>query len=339
MSQSGITTGQDAFLDIVANLVGILIILIVIVGAQAGAAARLSVAVDQDLQSLINQAVIRTDRQDRDLKKLEIDNEQLETLIDQEQALARQLTDVRHQRMVELETVRQLVQQQTRDLDQRTRQALANKTRQHQLTKELADVQATLVALESEAALTQSRKTTHTTTETIEHYPNPIARTVFSQEVHFRLAGGKLIWVPLDELVDTMKQHWRLIAENKSFQKTRQTVGPVGNFRLQYDLDSRGEGTQRQVQFRKFSLIPVDQNAGEPVDWALGASDSQWRGRLAIYPPEKTTVSIWVYPDSYQQHATVKTWLHDQGFQMASWPMEPGRLISGSPDGLKTSAQ
>ena len=30
-----ITTGQDSFLDIVANLVGVLIILVVIVGAQA----------------------------------------------------------------------------------------------------------------------------------------------------------------------------------------------------------------------------------------------------------------------------------------------------------------
>ena len=33
-----ITTGQDSFLDIVANLVGVLIILVVIVGAQATSA-------------------------------------------------------------------------------------------------------------------------------------------------------------------------------------------------------------------------------------------------------------------------------------------------------------
>jgi len=209
MSQSSITTGQDAFLDIVANLVGILIILIVIVGAHAGAAAR------------IHQAVLQSDRQERALKKLEIDNEQLETLIDQEKEFTRQLTDVRHQRLVELETVRQLVKKQTKDLDQKEREAFLAKTDQQELQQELTDLEETLAALNSAAAATPL---SNTKTETIEHFPNPIARTVFSKEVHFRLLGGKLVWVPLDELVDTMKQHWRLIAENKSFQKTKQTV-------------------------------------------------------------------------------------------------------------------
>ena len=335
MSQSNITTGQDAFLDIVANLVGILIILIVIVGAQAGAAARSAVAVDKDLESNIHQAVLETQRQELALRELEIDNEQLETLIDQEKAYARQLTDVRHQRLVELETVRQLVKKQTKDLDQKDRDAFLAKTNQQNLKRKLTDAKATLAALNSADVSPKS----NTKTETIDHYPNPIARTVFSQEIHFRLYKGKLVWVPLDELVETMKQHWRLIAENKSFQKTKQTVGPVGNFRLQYDLDSRGQGADRRVQFRKFNLIPVDQNAGEPVDWALQSSQSQWSTRLANYSPQTTTVSVWAYPDSYQEHSEIKKWLHTQGYQMASWPMEHGRLISGSPDGFKTSAQ
>ncbi len=335
MNKSSITTGQDAFLDIVANLVGILIILIVIVGAHAGAAARAIVAVDKDLESNIHQAVLQSQRQELELKKLEIDNEQLETLIDHEKAYARQLTDVRHQRMVELETVRQLVHKQTNELDQKDKAAFVAKTKQLDLQRQLADAQATLAALESAKASTEPM----TKTETIEHYPSPIARTVFTQEVHFRLANGKLLWVPLDELVDAMKQHWRLIAENKSFQKTKQTIGPVGNFRLQYDLDSRGQGAKRRVQFRKFDLIPVDQNAGEPVDLALQSDRSQWMSRLKKYSPETTTVSVWVYPDSYQEHSEIKNWLHSHGYQMASWPMEHGRLISGSPDGFKTSAQ
>jgi len=335
MSQSSITTGQDAFLDIVANLVGILIILIVIVGAQAGAVARGVVDVDQDLESNIHQAVLQTQRQELALKKLEIDNEQLETLIDHEKEYARQLTDVRHQRLVELETVRQLVQQQTKDLDQRARDAFLAKTKQQNLQRQLTDAKVTLAALNSADSAAKS----NTKTETIDHYPSPIARTVFSQEIHFRLYKGKLVWVPLDDLTELMKQDWRVISENKSFQKTKQTVGPVGNFRLQYDLASRGEGVNRRVQFRKFSLIPVDQNAGEQVDLALQSNQSQWSTRLGLYSPKTTTVSVWAYPDSYKDHAKIKKWLHTHGYQMASWPMEHGRLISGSPDGFKTSAQ
>ena len=335
MSQSAITTGQDAFLDIVANLVGILIILIVIVGAHAGATARGTAAIDENLESNIHQAMLQAQRQELELKKLEIDNEQLETLIDQEKALARQLTEVRHQRLVELETVRQLVKKQTQELDQKQRDTFLAKTKQQNLQRSFNEAKATLVALEN----ARSSKKSETKTETIDHYPNPIARTVFSKEVHFRLYNGKLVWVPLDELVEAMKQHWRLIAENKSFLKTKQTVGPVGNFRLQYDLDSQGEGKRRRVQFRKFNLFPVDQNAGETVDWALANDRSQWSTRLAIYTPETTTVSVWVYPDSYREHAQIKQWLHSHGYQMASWPMEHGRFISGSPDGFKTSAQ
>ena len=335
MSQSSINTGQDAFLDIVANLVGILIILVVIVGAHAGAAARAVVAVDKDLESNIHLAELQTQRQELELNKLEIDNEQLETLIDHEKAYARQLTEVRHQRLVELETVRQLVQKQTKDLNQNEQDAFLAKTKQQNLERKLDDAKVTLAALES--ARLSAKPITKT--ETIDHYPSPIARTVFSQEIHFRLLKGKLVWVPLDELVETMKQDWRLVAENKSFQKTKQTVGPVGNFRLQYDLDSHGQGAKRRVQFRKFNLIPVDQNAGEPVDLALKSDQSQWATRLRVYPPKTTTVSIWVYPDSYQEHFEIKKWLHARGYQIASWPMEHGRLISGSPDGLKTSAQ
>jgi len=309
--------------------------LVVIVGAHAGAAAREVVPVDEDLESKIHKAVLQTRQQELTLRKLETDNEQLETLIDHEKALARELTEVRHQRLVELETVRQLVEKQTLELDQKDQEALLAKNSQLKLQRQLADLEETLAALNSASLPTKS----NTKTETIEHYPNPIARTVFSQEVHFRLYQGKLVWVPLDELVDTMKQHWRLIAENKSFQKTKQTVGPVGNFRLQYDLASRGEGANRRVQFRKFSLIPVDQNEGEPVKLALQSAQSQWATRLAGYTPKTTTVSIWVYPESYREHAEIKTWLHDHGYQMASWPMEHGRLISGSPNGFKTSAQ
>jgi hypothetical protein len=335
VSKSSITTGQDAFLDIVANLVGILIILIVIVGAHAGAAARSALTVDNDLESNIHSAVLQAQRQELELRELEIDNEQLERLIDQEKAYARQLTEVRHQRMVELETVRQLVEKQTNDLDRESKDALLAKATQRELQHQLADAKATLTALESARVSNDPV----TKTETIDHYPNPIARTVFTQEIHFRLLSGRLVWVPLDELVDEMKQHWRLIAENKSFQKTKQTIGPVGNFRLQYDLDSHGKGATRRVQFRKFDLIPVDQNAGEPVEQALKSDQSQWSTRLRMYSPEKTTVSVWVYPDSYQEHTEIKKWLHSHGYQMASWPMEHGRLISGSPDGFKTSAQ
>jgi len=155
--------------------------------AQAGAAARGIVPVDQDLAANIHQAVLQTQRQELALRELEIDNEQLETLIDNEKAYARQLTEVRHQRLIELETVRQMVQKQTKDLDEKDREAFLAKTNQQNLQRKLTDAKATLAALNSAEVSPKS----NTKTETIEHYPNPIARTVFSQEIHFRLYKGR----------------------------------------------------------------------------------------------------------------------------------------------------
>ena len=333
MSQSNMSQGQDAFLDIIANLVGILIILIVIVGASASQAAKSSVAVDPEVESKIQQASYEAKRQSIALKKITIDNESLEQMIDQEQEIARQLTDVRHQRLVELETVRREIEKQTLQLAAEDRQRLEQDAGQRKLRQRLQSLNASISAVEHLQTGVEKE------TEVIRHYPNPIAKTVFAQEVHFCLSDGKLTWVPLDELVDMMKRHWQLVADNKAFQQTRQTIGPIGNYRLQYDLYSTGTGRNRRVQFRQFSLFPVSRLVGENVAEALSNSRSDWATRLDGHPPSATTVSIWVYPDSYIQHAEVKKWLHEKGFKMASWPLEHGKLISGAPDGFRTTAQ
>ena len=61
--------------------------------------------------------------------------------------------------------------------------------------------------------------------ETIDHYPTPIAKTVFSDEVHFRLRSGRLVHVPMNDLVDQMKRkpgNWkRLMKRLKPLGQSR----------------------------------------------------------------------------------------------------------------------
>jgi hypothetical protein len=115
---------------------------------------------------------------------------------------------------------------------------------------------------------------------------------------------------------------------------------------MQYELvtETLREQTQhgtlerKSVRFNQFFLHPRAGEIGEPVEAAL-AEQSEFREMLSRFEPRKTTVSIWVYPDSYGEHNQIKSWLHENGFQMASWPLEQGRRISGGPNGFKTSAQ
>lgn len=332
--KGNITTGQDAFLDIVANLVGILIILVVLVGAHARSSAsnppEPEVALTDEVAVADLAAYQAASRMDVLIK----DNEEIEVLIDQENAVARQLTDVRHRRLVAIEELKQKLADKQSELDAQDQAFLEQQSETIALERQLKQLTDTVAAV-------SSHKTNTSDAKTIDHYPNPIASTVFSQEVHFRLTGGKLVHVPMDELVNKMKQDWRLIAERRAeFNASRDTIGPIGNFRLQYELEtSAAAGSRRRIRFKRFALFPVVEDAGEPTEVALSNPASHWNAVLKNLNPVQTTVSIWVYPDSFKDHALVKKWLYENKFKMASWPLEFGRLISGGPDGLKTSAQ
>lgn len=332
--KGNITTGQDAFLDIVANLVGILIILVVLVGAHARSNASTTPTPDDQVAEQIAQTNLAAEDSLSRMDVLVQDNEELEVIIDQENAVARQLTEIRHRRLVALEELKQRFEIKQQQLDQQQQKQLAQEAEKIALQRQLKRLSDTTEAV-------SNLKTNASDAKTIDHYPNPIARTVFSQEIHFRLTGGKLVHVPLDELISKMKQQWKLIAERRTqFNNSRDTIGPVGNFRLQYELETSSlAGDRRQIRFKRFALYPVDEDAGEPVAAALGDPQSQWNEMLRNLTPHQTTVSVWVYPGSFQDHATVKQWLYEHKFKMASWPLEFGRLISGGPNGLRTSAQ
>ena len=388
MSQKIISVGQDSFLDIVANLVGVLIILIVVVGAQAKSNFEESAAKNatESLANLANEtanvestvqateseskaiedsiaayaefqqqsdAIEKLQKETRladdEVSKLERDNFDLENKIHQHEQISANMTDRRHAMLLQMEMVRRDIESRQAKLDE-DQQVAANLARQKsEWAFELTELENEITAMQVNFEKTEPG--------TIDHFPNPIAETVFSQEVHFRLSGGRLSYVPMDELIGLMKTEWKFKAEKlQRSSVTRETVGPIGNFRMQYELEARSvpasqtSAAQRMVRFKHFTLHPVNPVAGESIDQALGLSAaidrsgratnrSQWLTILSGKPAASTTVSIWVYPDSYEEHGRLKKWLHENGFKMASWPLEMGRMISGGPDGFRTSAQ
>jgi len=232
MSVKEITAGQDSFLDIIANLVGVLIILVVLVGAQAKKSwiptseepppsAELT-----ELQSQIAQA-------DTQVKNRQLENQEIEQRAAQEVTAVLQLTEQRHRMLVQIEIVEQQLEKQKQErrkkLDAVQRAALAQHEKRIQLESQLAAIRA-----EGDAVSASQPKK-----EIIEHYPNPIAKTVFSDEIHFHLKEGRIAYVPFDGLIHKMKSEWEVKAEKlRTAHHTLETVGPIGNFRLQYELQS-----------------------------------------------------------------------------------------------------
>jgi hypothetical protein len=60
---------------------------------------------------------------------------------------------------------------------------------------------------------------------------------------------------------------------------------------------------------------------------------------LKKYPPADTTLSIWVYPESYASFLDLRKVLTKRGYRVAVWPLTQDQRISGSPDGLRATAQ
>lgn len=150
MSIKQITTGQDSFLDIVANLVGILIILVVVVSAQAGSAKRQQPKANADLDSRISELKQELSRSADTVVKLQTDNHELENRIIKENHLAASLTDRRHQMLVQLEIVKKQIAKR------RVENRLAIEMQKQK--QESADRQHAVVLATHEAAIAKQKE-------------------------------------------------------------------------------------------------------------------------------------------------------------------------------------
>lgn len=323
--------GQDSFLDVVSNLVGILIILIMIVGARAKDAIQ-----HVELPALATPSVDLTETRRAALAV----RDELATLLANSQRQEIEIAYRRHERdrlLVALAESQQAIDQELGQLDQ-TQQAA------HALQMQLDEARRRQQALEAQRQALARQEAPVTV---LAHRPTPMAKTVFGKEVHFRLLDGRLTYVPLDELVDLFQSDardkaWKL----KQAPSITDRVGPYRGFHLQYTLkrtsyqvESRaGSVSVPRVELDHFVLIPTQDDLGEPVARAL-QPDSEMRSILAAFDPRQVTVTVWVYPDSFDQFRQIKEELYKLGFLTASRPLPEGQPITGAPQGTRSAAQ
>jgi hypothetical protein len=330
--------GQDSFLDVVANLVGILLILIMVVGTQAKDA--IVAAIDQHavveeptespLVGELATAEVAASAVERDFKQLEA-------------KIAREKFEVDYRKLERDRLNAALIAAE---------QALANKASELSTTeREQYDLFAELniarrelndLKLARDAALN-----TPPTPGIIDHLPTPLAKTVFGKEVHLRLQNNKICYVPLNELVARLKEEaprsaWKL----KDANEITEVLGPLDGFRMKYTLRKVEKavsvqgavGRAQMIELDRFVLIPLTEDMGEPLAVALGKG-SGLQALLAENPPERTTITVWVYPESFEAFRTLKAALFNMGYATAGRPLPEGHPIGGAPDGSHSAAQ
>jgi hypothetical protein len=215
----------------------------------------------------------------------------------------------------------------------------------YDLARDLALAKAALERLERERV--QVSKTAPKSVK-IESYPAPLSKPVDGKELHVQLLGNRVTVVPFEELMERMmksarERSWKL---SDSTEMT-DIVGPVDGFRMRYTLvrvdmmgqtagnGGRGGGL---IAFDQCELIPVANDLGETWQDALKET-SQFRAALDKTNQRTWTVTLWVYPDSFDAFRALRKELYYLGYPVAGRPLPENVPIGASRAGSRSAAQ
>lgn len=383
-TRNGLEFGSDSFLDIIANIVGILIILIVIAGLRVSRSPVTSadtadsgepqiVLDDTDTAAHVQPLAMGVDQPHDSDYGLRLPAPAIRSSATAPTARpvlaisvpphtndleARQLQRARHgldRQLAAIQTETESAAKRAELLDsQRTTHtaALSSAGKDHQSTTRVvaqlesalqdANRQRSRLANALIEAQAQKRPTT-----AIRHRLTSIGHTVRGDEIHFRVAAGRIAVVPVDILQQRLKAQ---VMRNKSwllkFHKHEGYVGPVQGFTMTYVVERqslsrieqlRTGGGAIHIGVSRWTIHRQPDLKTESVDEAL-ALEGQFRQTVQL-ASEATTLTFWVYPDSFEAYRRLRAFAHQLGFTVAGRPLPAGMQISGSPHGSRSSGQ
>ncbi len=342
-------SAQDSFLDVIANLVGVIIILVMLVGAKAtrdvlkGAnppeqtAAVPTVPSDTALVDNALPEKLREARTQALAAKSEM--EKVATRL----VRIRQETAAYNAERVTLAMHRSVIEE---DIARRRQELDADKQTEFDVQRRIAESQFKLDELTQEQLGLLSGPET---VEELESVPTPLAREVGGETIHLRLKNGLVSIVPFNELLAEVQSHAEDIGRRlQTSNHVVDTFGPIDGYRVrmtvirQADPNSIGgprAGQMQRSSFEQFAeVLPTSESIGQNVEMALmpGGSLHQY---LQDRRRQAPAVVVWLYSDSFDDFRLLKRSLWEMGFSMATRPLMPGTNIGASPHGTKAAAQ
>ncbi|MBI1345543.1 hypothetical protein GC163_04575 [bacterium] len=371
--------GSDSFLDIVCNVVGILIILMVVAGVRAShdpvSLPVLSLP-DNDEPRIVTAPAIEEELPPP--PPMPIPMSPVPVIEPELPALP----EIPAEPLPPLEPSPELVaaaEQLARELagmddkERTLQQQLANNRRQQQeledrlqtLSKQQASQAAGLQAAEQQrqataqeleqlrriaaqlSQLVRERASEAPAAKTLEHRITPIGQAVTGKELHFRVLEDRISVVPLERLIERLKnqidRHKEWIA--KSRQQLGQ-VGPVEGYALHYVVQRESASVVDELRMGpgvfRINVTEWRVEAERDVETESSAEALRPGSRFlsAIATAEPgATLTFWVYPDSFNAYTEVKAYCQQQNFLIAGRPLPTGIPIAGSPNGTRSTGQ
>lgn len=327
--------GQDSFLDVVSNLVGVLIILVMIAGTRArnvAADAANEQAVEPTAETAAyvaaaktldeaRQNVVRIQNEAEDLNARTLD---VERQADAAEAEYRAL----FQTFAELDAEIELASRRRSDADKIAFDLKSEIFEKEKRRDDLRQEKDALAAARPQATV-------------LENLPTPISRPVDGREGFFRLKNGRLSHVPLNEFQERARLYFKNFRGDFENKTLEDKFGPSEGYTFHFFVDLEKRRADDEIvytaNFRYGECVPSGDELGEPVDEALSNPDSVFRQKLLKYVRDDTTITVFVYQDSFEYLRDVKKFIFSAGYRLALRPLPDGAPIAVSPEGTQSA--
>jgi hypothetical protein len=347
-----ITFSFDSFLDVVANVIGIILRLILV--AWVGARSYQAIVVLPEPDPLPLPAP-----------------EQLQEPAGPDRIVALQ-AELARQRQ-DLQQLQSRLLQQKKEVGRATEERVEAREEQVRLKEKRARLEeqvAHLPPLDSRelARLTQvvekrraEKKALEETVQTLKEqqaarkvlrYRTPVSNPLATEELMFELRKGRVTLIDLAVLLDEVERGLR--DKEDDLRHTWETTGvtqPAGAFRLRYvverrrdllgglSLDGRPDPNSTfRYGLTSWVVEPVLPERGESASEAL-RDGSDFRKVVDTLSPEFTAVTLWVYADSFPLYRQLRDYLHQRGMEVAGRPLPDHAPIGASRQGTISRGQ
>jgi hypothetical protein len=340
-------SAQDSFLDVIANLVGVIIILVMLVGAKAtrdvlrdskpevdkvavseptsASKSGVEIVADKKVVKLLTKAKVSALRARQEVEEIAVRlvrMKQESTELD-----AERVTLAMHRSIVE------------EDIAKRRARLDADKQKEFDVQRQIVESQIQLDKLmQEQLGLLDGPQTV----EELECLPTPIGREEDgSKAINIRLKNGLASILPVEELLAELENHGheisrRLETNDQVVDRLRFVIGRFDD-PASINGPRAGHVNRPTIDFA-FEFLPTSEDIGQDVELAMAPGGSLNR-YLTSGKRQSSAVIIWLYPDSYDDFRFLKRELWKMGYAVAVKALDFGHSPAGARHGGKTMFQ
>ena len=167
----------------------------------------------------------------------------------------------------------------------------------------------------------------------VHRWRTPISQTVQSEEIIFEIRENRIAAVDIGSMLDEVQESLRKAGDVLQNQWVMEgTTAPVGAFRLHFTIErEKPAGLLGEVpkpddrsSFRygltSWEVLPQDPKRGEPIEQAM-KEGSAFRRIVDNLDARESAVTFCIYPDSFAAYRKVRDMLHERDMVVAGRPL------------------